>query len=197
MSGSQFSVDDLCVTEEFPAPELLYKFVQSVADLSVNELTIHSLGSSTFVLEDPYKSLHDLIMVHTKYWSMCELDRNFYKRCTKGFKVKVFEQIVEQDFATVKSIVLPCTVREMGEMKRRYLAKYLQFYIQKRFKQFVGSSKATECVPSPYTASGQTQLSRFVREIAGGSATKGAEFCIHFTATEPEICMLYEDTVFP
>ncbi len=46
--------------------ELIARFVQAVADLSVNELTIHYLGSTKAVLETPYKELNNIILKQTK-----------------------------------------------------------------------------------------------------------------------------------
>lgn len=46
--------------------ELLIKFIQSVVDISVNELTIHYLGSTKAMLDDPYKELHRIIIIKTK-----------------------------------------------------------------------------------------------------------------------------------
>lgn len=47
--------------------DLLFKFVHSVADLSVNELTIHYLGSTKSILEEPYKELEKVILKQTGY----------------------------------------------------------------------------------------------------------------------------------
>lgn len=47
--------------------QLLGRFVQAIADLSINELTIHYLGSTKVDLEDPYKCLHNVILQETKY----------------------------------------------------------------------------------------------------------------------------------
>lgn len=44
----------------------LNRFAQSVADLSINELKIHFLGSTKIELEDPYKSLNKIFLKQTK-----------------------------------------------------------------------------------------------------------------------------------
>lgn len=46
--------------------ELLTKFVQAVADLSTDELTIHYLGSTKAQLQEPYAELNKLILNQTK-----------------------------------------------------------------------------------------------------------------------------------
>jgi len=46
--------------------ELSSRFIQSIADLSINELTIHYLGSTKLVLDEPYKELDELIQKQTK-----------------------------------------------------------------------------------------------------------------------------------
>ena len=46
--------------------EQLTKFIQSIADLSVNELTIHFVGSTKVVLEEPYDELNKIILKITK-----------------------------------------------------------------------------------------------------------------------------------
>jgi len=47
--------------------DLLFKFVHSVADLSVNELTVHYLGSTKTNLEEPYRELDKVILKQTGY----------------------------------------------------------------------------------------------------------------------------------
>jgi len=47
--------------------QTLGRFVQVIADLSINELSIHYLGSTKFPLEEPYNQLHDIIVTETKY----------------------------------------------------------------------------------------------------------------------------------
>jgi CheY-specific phosphatase CheX len=46
--------------------EAISRFVQSIADLSINELTVHYLGSIKLVLDEPYKELDELIQKLTK-----------------------------------------------------------------------------------------------------------------------------------
>jgi len=46
--------------------ELLSRFVQGVVDLSVNELTVHYLGSTKAKLQEPYEELSKIIMQQTK-----------------------------------------------------------------------------------------------------------------------------------
>jgi hypothetical protein len=45
---------------------LLGKFLQSIADISINEITIHMLGSTKLIPDDPYLKLQDEILVSTK-----------------------------------------------------------------------------------------------------------------------------------
>lgn len=48
--------------------QLLTKFVQAIADISINEVKVHMLGSTKFMSDEPYVKLHDLIMANTKYF---------------------------------------------------------------------------------------------------------------------------------
>jgi len=45
---------------------LLAKFLQTIADISINEITIHMLGSTKFIPADPYLKLQDEILTSTK-----------------------------------------------------------------------------------------------------------------------------------
>eukprot|EP00826_Nyctotherus_ovalis_P065793 TRINITY_DN9683_c0_g2_i3.p2 TRINITY_DN9683_c0_g2~~TRINITY_DN9683_c0_g2_i3.p2 ORF type:complete len:138 (-),score=15.78 TRINITY_DN9683_c0_g2_i3:781-1194(-) len=46
--------------------QLIARFIQTIADLSINELTIHYLGSTKADLDQPCKELHDTILEETK-----------------------------------------------------------------------------------------------------------------------------------
>jgi hypothetical protein len=46
--------------------ELLARFVQGVVDLSVNELTVHYLGSTKAKLQEPYEEISKIILQQTK-----------------------------------------------------------------------------------------------------------------------------------
>lgn len=46
--------------------ELLGRFVQSVADISVNELKIHYLGSTKVDMDEPYNELDKIVLKQTK-----------------------------------------------------------------------------------------------------------------------------------
>lgn len=43
------------------------RFVQAIADLSLNELNVHFLGSTKIVLDNPYAKLRKVILNCTKY----------------------------------------------------------------------------------------------------------------------------------
>ena len=47
--------------------DLLGKFIQCMVDLSVNELTIHYLGSTKVCLEEPYQEIESIIIKQTMY----------------------------------------------------------------------------------------------------------------------------------
>ena len=53
----------LCENKEV---ELIERYVQAVADLSVNELTIHYMGSTKATLSGPYEKLNKTILKQTK-----------------------------------------------------------------------------------------------------------------------------------
>lgn len=57
--------EGICLEENFDT-ELLFRFVQSIADISINELTIHYLGSTKMILEEPYNELSRIILKSTK-----------------------------------------------------------------------------------------------------------------------------------
>eukprot|EP00826_Nyctotherus_ovalis_P021580 TRINITY_DN1699_c0_g1_i32.p1 TRINITY_DN1699_c0_g1~~TRINITY_DN1699_c0_g1_i32.p1 ORF type:complete len:147 (+),score=34.93 TRINITY_DN1699_c0_g1_i32:1073-1513(+) len=47
--------------------ELLSFFIQYIADLSIDEVTVHYLGSTKAVLDTPYSELHEIIISQTEY----------------------------------------------------------------------------------------------------------------------------------
>lgn len=48
--------------------ELLGGFTQYIADLSINEITVHYLGSTKMILDNPYSELHKTIITQTEYY---------------------------------------------------------------------------------------------------------------------------------
>jgi hypothetical protein len=46
--------------------QILNKFVQAIADISINEVKIHMLGSTKLVPDEPYMNLHEVVMANTK-----------------------------------------------------------------------------------------------------------------------------------
>jgi hypothetical protein len=45
---------------------LLNRFVQSISDLSINEVKVHMLGSTKFVPDGPYEELESMILANTR-----------------------------------------------------------------------------------------------------------------------------------
>jgi len=46
--------------------QILNKFVQAIADISINEVKVHMLGSTKLVPDEPYTNLHEVVMANTK-----------------------------------------------------------------------------------------------------------------------------------
>lgn len=46
--------------------QILNKFVQAIADISINEVKVHMLGSTQLVPDEPYAKLHEVVMANTK-----------------------------------------------------------------------------------------------------------------------------------
>lgn len=58
------------MTDFFNEPKnfmLLNKFVQAVTDISINEISVHMIGSSKFVPDETYSQLEDIILSDTMY----------------------------------------------------------------------------------------------------------------------------------
>eukprot|EP00826_Nyctotherus_ovalis_P053011 TRINITY_DN681_c0_g1_i6.p2 TRINITY_DN681_c0_g1~~TRINITY_DN681_c0_g1_i6.p2 ORF type:complete len:137 (-),score=30.57 TRINITY_DN681_c0_g1_i6:705-1115(-) len=51
--------------------ERLAKYVQTIIDLSINEVSVHSLGSTKVKLEEPYVELGKVTLKQTKYLLEC------------------------------------------------------------------------------------------------------------------------------
>lgn len=47
--------------------ERLAKYVQTIVDLSINEVSVHFLGSTKVKLEEPYVELSKVMLKQTKY----------------------------------------------------------------------------------------------------------------------------------
>ena len=47
--------------------ELISNYVQCIIDLSINEITVHHLGSTKIVMYYPYKELEQSILLQTQY----------------------------------------------------------------------------------------------------------------------------------
>jgi len=61
--------------------DLIGRFVQSIVDLSTNELTIHFLGHTKSIIEEPYNELSRIIFSQTKYFYLLTiLIENFIEK---------------------------------------------------------------------------------------------------------------------
>ncbi len=54
------------LTSECRVCAVASRFAQAVADLSINELKVHFLGSTKFEPDEPYRSLHSAVIEHTR-----------------------------------------------------------------------------------------------------------------------------------
>lgn len=45
---------------------LLNRFIQSIGDLSINEIKVHMLGNTKFIPDDPYEQLETIIISETR-----------------------------------------------------------------------------------------------------------------------------------
>jgi len=48
--------------------ELIETFIQFIADLSINEISVHHLGSTKMTLIKPYLELHRVMISETEYY---------------------------------------------------------------------------------------------------------------------------------
>lgn len=112
--------------------DLLFKFAHSVADLSVNELTIHYLGSTKSTVEEPYKELEKAILKQTG---------TFYQKAGEVMEIKYCKQMLDEDYAAMAQIVLPSTLKRIAQLKQSYMEKYLRYYLQRRLSQYISSRR--------------------------------------------------------
>lgn len=58
--------DKVPVKSESRNFQVLNKFVQTIVDISINEVKVHMLGSTKLVTDKPYEALQDLVIINTK-----------------------------------------------------------------------------------------------------------------------------------
>eukprot|EP00826_Nyctotherus_ovalis_P023427 TRINITY_DN1799_c0_g1_i16.p1 TRINITY_DN1799_c0_g1~~TRINITY_DN1799_c0_g1_i16.p1 ORF type:complete len:349 (-),score=126.77 TRINITY_DN1799_c0_g1_i16:112-1158(-) len=167
--------------------DLLFKFAHSVADLSVNELTIHFLGSTKSTVEEPYKELEKAILKQTG---------NFYQKAGEVIEIKYCKQILDEDYEAMGQIVLPSTLKKIGQLKQSYMEKYLRYYLQRRLSQYVNSRRKAEAIIT--REEGEKYLYRYIKELTSSKAltekvAKG--FYRHFTSGEEFVAELYEQVM--
>eukprot|EP00826_Nyctotherus_ovalis_P035839 TRINITY_DN3113_c0_g7_i1.p1 TRINITY_DN3113_c0_g7~~TRINITY_DN3113_c0_g7_i1.p1 ORF type:complete len:220 (-),score=42.19 TRINITY_DN3113_c0_g7_i1:449-1108(-) len=115
--------------------QLLGRFVQAIADLSINELSIHYLGSTKVALQNPYLHLHSLILRETKYFSSHR--RNHYRELKSSMDLESFKELLKIDRDAMKQQMLPVTLKEIEVLRQAYMEKYLRGYVKSRLCQFV------------------------------------------------------------
>ena len=130
---------DNCLSQ---ASELAERFIQSVADISINELKIHFLGSTKVDLDEPYKELNKAIFKQTKQLlEILIFYRKFYQDAAKVLQIEVYKETIDKDFEMMSRTVLPITLKEMSQLRQSYMEKYLRHYIKRRFDQFIKKTK--------------------------------------------------------
>ena len=121
------------------------RYVQATADLSINELKVHYLGSTKFVPDAPYAELNAEIQTHTKY-VLEIIYRKFYKDAVKVLPILSYKELVEQDKDVMGAVVLPMSMKGIEELQQNYMTKYLRHYVAKRFLQYCDADKTQEMV---------------------------------------------------
>lgn len=105
----------------------LHRFTHAIADLSINELKIHFLGSTKVQLDEPYQNLNKMIIKQTK---------KFYHEAAEIMQIHCYKEVIEQDFEYISKIILPVTTKELYNLMQNSTLKYLRYYIEHRFRQF-------------------------------------------------------------
>ena len=55
-------------------------FIESLLDISLNEISIHFKNYSKLTLDDPYKTLHDLVLLNSSvFYQTCDIDLEDYR----------------------------------------------------------------------------------------------------------------------
>lgn len=126
--------------------QLVGRFVQVIADLSVNELSIHYLGSTKVALQDPGLHFHSLVLTETKYFLLPR--RNYYRQLKNSVDLPSFRELLKVDRDAMKQQMLPVTMKEIEVLRQAYMEKYLRGYVKSRLKQFVDNCNLI--VHSPY-----------------------------------------------
>ena len=116
---------------EFPENELnvLGSCIQSMVDLSVNELSIHYTGHSKFVSDGEYTKLSNRVIKDTE---------EYYSKITK-LSIEKTEFVLENDYCIIQRLFLPCTCLEIKKnmieirldlLKNAYINMFKEFRIE-------------------------------------------------------------------
>lgn len=100
----------------------------------------------------------------------------------------------------MEKIVLPCTLKEIHQLKQAYIEKYFRHYIKKRLTQFIKDQKNLSPVKENEDAmeEGESEVFRFVKQLT--SEYEDAEkitkvFYKHFCSSESAVVAMYEEVV--
>ncbi len=173
--------------------QTLTRLALALADLSVNDLSIHFLGSSKFRSSEPYAALDELIQKSTKYYN-CGMSecRSYYKfKAVPKLPILVFKEFVESDIEQLREIVLPATVKGAQATAQSYLEKCCRHYVQKQFSGFLAAPhedqqvKSLSEVPHP-------NLRRYAQEL---DKVWADAFYLKFAKAKRAVAELYEHVV--
>eukprot|EP00826_Nyctotherus_ovalis_P018455 TRINITY_DN1552_c0_g1_i17.p1 TRINITY_DN1552_c0_g1~~TRINITY_DN1552_c0_g1_i17.p1 ORF type:complete len:341 (-),score=108.51 TRINITY_DN1552_c0_g1_i17:46-1068(-) len=183
-----FSCLSVLCTSDTNNSELLARFVQSVVDLSVNELTVHYLGSTKAQLHEPYEELNKVVLQQT---------RDFYHKAGESMRIKCCRETLESDYKMLENIVLPCTLKEVCQLKQNHMEKYFRYYIQRRLSQFKKEQRNAEEADVDREEA-ESGVFRYIKQLVSGdeNAERTAkQFYRHFSSAESAVLGMYEEVM--
>eukprot|EP00826_Nyctotherus_ovalis_P054426 TRINITY_DN7125_c0_g2_i15.p1 TRINITY_DN7125_c0_g2~~TRINITY_DN7125_c0_g2_i15.p1 ORF type:complete len:405 (-),score=56.96 TRINITY_DN7125_c0_g2_i15:21-1235(-) len=107
---------------------LLGRFVQSVADISVNEVKIHMLGSTKFAPDEAYTQLQEAVLEDT---------RRYYREIDVMKSGRELKEVMEKDLKFVSKLVLPVTRKHIHELSHECAKKLIRTFVKEELRQYL------------------------------------------------------------
>eukprot|EP00826_Nyctotherus_ovalis_P054424 TRINITY_DN7125_c0_g2_i12.p1 TRINITY_DN7125_c0_g2~~TRINITY_DN7125_c0_g2_i12.p1 ORF type:complete len:225 (-),score=33.54 TRINITY_DN7125_c0_g2_i12:537-1142(-) len=115
---------------------LLGRFVQSVADISVNEVKIHMLGSTKFAPDEAYTQLQEAVLEDTRY-AACDGGRRYYREIDVMKSGRELKEVMEKDLKFVSKLVLPVTRKHIHELSHECAKKLIRTFVKEELRQYL------------------------------------------------------------
>ena len=115
-------------------------FIESILDITLNQINIHFKNHSKLLLEDPYKSLHDLaLFTSINYYQACDAEdadviSYIFPQVTAIELKKLSNEIIKERFNTTNDLEFLETIKKNEDFTIEFKAKHLGLTTEDIFK---------------------------------------------------------------